>query len=152
MNKEINSITLKRALISDADKILALQKRAFKPEADLYNNYSIPALIQTLNEMKEDIKTKRVIKAEIDNEIIGSVRAYQINGTCFIGMLIVHPAYQNKGIGSKLLNTIELEFGHVTRYELFTGYKSQKNIKLYEKLGYLYFKKDEYLVYMEKTN
>ena len=39
--------------------------------------------------------------------IIGSVRAYQENGTVYIGKLMVYPKMQKKGIGTKLLLEIE---------------------------------------------
>ena len=88
-------------------------------------------------------------------KIVGSVRAYAKEETCFIGKLIVHPEYQNQGIGTKLLQEIENVFDYVTRYELFTGHKSQKNLYLYEKNGYRIFRRQQItndltLVFMEK--
>ena len=149
-NLDISPIQIKNALLSDAKDILILQKLAFKSEAEFYNFFSMPALTQTLDGMKDDIRSNVVLKGLIDGQIVGSVRAYEKDDTCFIGMLIVHPDFQNKGIGSKLLQCIENKFKKAVRYELFTGYQSQKNIKLYEKFGYAGFKKEEYLIYLEK--
>ena len=69
---------------------------------------------------------------------------------------MVHPEKQRKGIGTKLLETIEKEFPH-HRYELFTSTKSIDNIRLYEKLGYRAFKEaqitdDLRFVYLEKNS
>jgi len=50
--------------------------------------------------------------------------------------LIVTPEYQNKGIGRKLIIEIHNLFSSTQRYILVTGFKSIKNIKLYESLGY----------------
>jgi len=73
--------------------------------------------------------------------------------------LIVHPNYQNKGIGTKLINQIEKYFEDekINKYELFTGEKSQKNIYLYQKLGYKIFKTEKLsenvnIIYLEKEN
>lgn len=90
----------------------------------------------------------------VDDAIIGSVRANERDGTCYIGKLMVNPNYQNKGIGKMLMNAIEGLFPN-SRYELFTGSKSEKNIAVYEKLGYKAFKEhiinpDFSLVYLEK--
>lgn len=90
----------------------------------------------------------------IDNEIIGSVRAKEQNGTVYIGKLMVHPDYRCKGYGSKLLAKIESYFPK-KRYELFTSTRSEDNIRLYQKMGYTIFDckavNDELqFVYMEK--
>lgn len=54
-----------------------------------------------------------------------------------------------------LMHAIETAFESVKRFELFTGSKSEKNLRLYEKLGYIVFKTVEVnsnlsMVYMEK--
>jgi len=95
-----------------------------------------------------------VLKAVVDETIMGSVRANEQDRTCCIGKLMVHPKHQNQGIGRKLMNSIEGLFPKL-RYELFTGNKSEKNISLYEKLGYKIFRErlitsDFSLVYLEK--
>ncbi|HEY9707962.1 MAG TPA: GNAT family N-acetyltransferase, partial [Oculatellaceae cyanobacterium] len=77
--------------------------------------------------------------------------------TCFIGRLMVHPDFQNQGIGTKLINEIEKRFNQVRRYELFTGYRSEGNLYLYQKLGYSLFKTERIseqvsLLYLEKLN
>jgi len=70
--------------------------------------------------------------------------------------LIVHPEYQNKGIGKKLMAAVEKCFKRV-RYELFTGHQSEKNLALYEKLGYKRFREEKIndglrFVYLEKKD
>jgi GNAT superfamily N-acetyltransferase len=83
------------------------------------------------------------------------VRACSDNDSCFIGRLIVHPEWQGKGVGARLMNAIEGRFYNVKRYELFTGTKSEGNIGFYMKLGYKPFKEEVVdesysLVFMEK--
>ena len=124
----------------DLSQILDLQKLAYKSEAEIYNDFSIPPLHQTIAELKEEFKSQILLKVTHNEKIIGSVRAYHRGDTCFIGKLIVHPIHQNKGLGTKLMKDIEKRFDFVKRYELFTGYKSEKNLYLYKKLGYKVFK------------
>src|SRR5271157_574796 len=97
-------IAITRAESSDAKAIMELQKLAYQSEARLYNNFSIGPIVQTLDEIKGQFQTHTVLKAVINHEIIGSVRAYEKNGTCYSGKLIVHPDYQNRGIGKRLIN------------------------------------------------
>ena len=60
----------------------------------------------------------------------------------FIEKLIVHPDYQNQGIGRKLMQSIEQEFD-VTIFRLVTGHLDDKNISLYSKLGYVIYGEQE---------
>ncbi len=128
------------ATVCDAKPILALQKLAYVEEAILYNDFTIPPMVQKIEQVIQEFKEKSVLKVSIDDKIIGSVRAYQDKESCYIGKLMVHPAYQNRGIGTRLLNEIEKIFQYCKRYELFTGCNSRKNIYLYRKNGYIPFK------------
>ncbi|MDR2910674.1 MAG: GNAT family N-acetyltransferase [Bacteroidales bacterium] len=147
---------IKKATFDDLPKILSLQKLAYLSEAKLVNNYSIQPLTQTLEELEKEFTQNIILKIEDDknNKIIGSVRFYEKDNRVYVGKLMVHPDYQNKGIGTKLLKTIETYYKDKT-FELFTSSKSEKNIRLYEKIGYKEFKREKVseeleLIFMEK--
>jgi ribosomal protein S18 acetylase RimI-like enzyme len=127
---------VERATVKDAAEILTLQKLAYRDEAAIYNDYSIPPLIQTLEELETDFDRQLFLKATDAGRILASVRAHIEHGTCFIGRLIVHPDVQNQGIGSRLMREIEERFPQASRFELFTGDRSARNLHLYRKLGY----------------
>lgn len=143
--------------MEDLEDILVLQKTAYLSEAEIHDDFSIPPLHQTLDQIKEEFQNQKFLKIERGGRIIASVRACEINGTCYIGKLIVDPSFQNQGIGSCLLTEIEHAFQNVKRFELFTGYKSERNLYFYSKNGYKAFKKAKQsekltLVYLEKQN
>ena len=118
---------IQKADISDAAQILSLQKLAYQSEAEIYNDCKIPPLTQTLEEVESKFKDHIFLKAVEDGKIIGSVRGNILNSvTIYIGRLIVNPDYQNQGFGTKLLNKIEACFPDFNRFELITGYKSEK--------------------------
>jgi ribosomal protein S18 acetylase RimI-like enzyme len=95
------------ARLEDAATILELQKLAYRSEAMIYDDFSISPLTQTLENLQSEFNTKTILKAVADNRIVGSVRAYQKNRTCYVERLIVHPDFQRRGIGTKLLKRIE---------------------------------------------
>ena len=148
-------VMIERATIGDAQAILNLQKLAYQSEAELYQDWMISPLTQTLEELAREFETHCFLKAVSGGELMGSVRAHLKEGTCFIGRLIVHPHWQNQGIGARLMAAIENRFGDAQRYELFTGDRSERNLHLYQKLGYQPFRSerlDEHitLVFLEK--
>lgn len=126
--------------VNDAEAILQLQRNAYQSEAKLYNDYEIPPLTETLSQLKALFSNHVFLKATVDGKIVGSVRSNIHSGSCHIGRLIVDPNYQNQGIGTQLLAEIERRNPTCRRFELFTGIKSQRTIRLYEKAGYRAFK------------
>jgi N-acetylglutamate synthase-like GNAT family acetyltransferase len=148
-------INIRHANVEDAQEILELQKLAYQSEAIIYNDWSIPPLTQTLEEIKEEFTENTFLKACEPDKIVGSVKVSINNENYEIGRLIVHPDLQGKGIGTQLMQAVEAEFPMAKRFELFTGSKSVRNIHLYEKLGYKIFTRKQLselveLVFMEK--
>ena len=125
-----------QAELTDAPEILALQKVAYASEARLYDDWSIPPLTQTLTSLEAEFRTHTILKAVVAQRLVGSVRAVCRQGVCAIGRLAVHPEFQGRGIGSALLRAAEAASGGATRFELFTGSRSEANIRLYQRHGY----------------
>lgn len=150
-----DQVRIEPASVSDAEEILALQKLAYRSEAEIYDDFEIPPLRQTLAEMQQDIGRQLVLKATLGERIVGSVRGHESEGTCHIGRVIVDPGCQNRGIGRRLMAAIEERFPGVRRYELFTGQRSERNLHFYGTLGYVPFlteaRSDRLcIVYLEK--
>ncbi len=131
---------IETADISDAGKILELQKLAYMDEAMLYSNFDIQPMTETLEDVCSEFSNQLFLKGVEDNLIIGSVRGMEQDGACLIGRLIVHPNHRGKGFGSLLLEAIENSFPQCGRFELFTGARSERNLNLYRKHGYSAFK------------
>lgn len=151
------SIAVLDATEADAAAILEIQKLAFHGQGVLYNDFTLPPLTQTLEELIKDFKKYAFLKAVYEEKTVGSVRGRVEGNTCFISRLLVHPHYQNKGIGKMLMLALEQKFDAARRYELHTGHKSEKNLALYGKLGYREYKRkpqsaNVMLICMEKRN
>jgi ribosomal protein S18 acetylase RimI-like enzyme len=147
--------TIERANAEDAAEILALQKLSYQSEAALYDDHTIAPLTQTLEEMEADLRERVVLKASVERRIVGSVRGRVVDGTCYVGRLIVHPEVQNRGLGTALLHAIERACSTARRFELFTGCRSERNLHLYHKLGYKVFEEEQVnerltLLFLEK--
>jgi lactoylglutathione lyase len=150
----IDDYQISKAKHENLEEILYLQKCCYLTEAEIYNDYNIPPLKQDLIGIKVDFDNQIILKLECNNKIIGSVRGFIKNDTCYIGKLIVAKEYQNMGFGKRLMIEIENQFKGANRFELFTGCRSEKNLYLYNKLGYKEFKSermnDLVMKYLEK--
>lgn len=87
-------------------------------ESDGKNRYFLIA--------KEDDKIVGSIEYGPSNELINSCTNGKLKEIVEIGTVFVHPDYQNKGIGSRMLNLIfiELEKNSIKEFCLDSGYKS----------------------------
>ena len=145
-----------QATYDDLQEILQLQYLAYQTEAALFGNKEIPPLKQTLDEVVEEFNSGIILKMiDENNRIICSVRAKELDGTVYIGKLMVRPDYRRRGFASRLMTEIENHFPN-KRYELFTSTRSIDNIRLYTRLGYKIFDSkviDDELefVFMEKV-
>ncbi|WP_062064253.1 GNAT family N-acetyltransferase [Cellvibrio sp. OA-2007] len=125
------------AELQDAKEILELQRLAYQSEAKLYNDWSLPALTQTIESLIQELERSIVLKTVINGMIVGSVRASVDSDICKIGRLIVMPEFQGRGIGTALLERVEAMQETNVSFELFTGSKSLRNIQLYQRQGYV---------------
>ena len=70
-------IEIEKAHKSDVEEILKLQKLAYISEAEIYNDYTIPPLLQTIEEIRQEFNSKQFLKVTNNKRIIGSIRAYK---------------------------------------------------------------------------
>jgi ech hydrogenase subunit C len=130
-------MVIERAVPLDAPEILALQKIVYQNEAELYDDWTLTPLRQTLEEMRADFESKVFIKAVVGGKIVGAIRGYMAEGgTGHITRLIVHPYFWQRGIGTRLVREMESCLPQARRFETFMGQKSRHTMEPYKRLGY----------------
>ncbi|TLS45601.1 GNAT family N-acetyltransferase [Streptomyces montanus] len=134
------SVTISAATEQDAEQILKLQFLCYQSEAELYGDYSIEPLTQSLASLKAELAGGTVLVAKLGDEVVASVRgAVDADGTARINKLIVHPRMQRHGLGGRLLDAIEAKLSEgsaAKSFQLFTGHRSEHNLQLYRRHGY----------------
>ncbi|MBQ0854348.1 GNAT family N-acetyltransferase [Streptomyces sp. BH-SS-21] len=134
------SVTVSAATEQDAEQILKLQFLCYQSEAELYGDYSIEPLTQPLDSLKAELTEGTVLVARLGDEVVASVRgSVGADGTARIDKLIVHPRMQRHGLGGRLLDAIESRLAAdagAKSFQLFTGHRSDRNLRLYRKHGY----------------
>jgi ribosomal protein S18 acetylase RimI-like enzyme len=134
------SVTISAAAVQDAEQIFRLQYLCFQSEAALYGNYRIDPLVQSLDSVRGEVVSDCVFVARLGDEVVGSVRGHVTeDGSAAIGKLCVHPRLQGHGIGARLLRAAESALADergATSFRLFTGHRSEGNLRLYRRVGY----------------
>jgi ribosomal protein S18 acetylase RimI-like enzyme len=134
------SVTISAASAQDAEQILKLQYLCYQNEAELYGDYTIEPLVQTLDDLRAEIDRGHGLVARLGDEVVASVRgSVDATGTARIAKLIVHPRLRRHGLGGRLLDAIEVHFAAepaAKRFQLFTGHRSEGNLRLYRSRGY----------------
>jgi hypothetical protein len=69
---------------NDLERILAIQREAYLSEAALYDDFTIPPLRQTLEDLRAECRTKVILKAVVEQELLGSVRVSLSGDTCLL--------------------------------------------------------------------
>ena len=150
-------IVLEVASEHDAARILQIQREAYVSEAERHSEPRIPPMVESCEDIQTRIARCVVLKAVANGTIIGSVTGALIStDTCLVTRLMVDPKYQHQGLGRRLMGEIEFHFPAAGRFELYTGHLSDRNIALYQRLGYEEFKREAVsptvdLVHMRKT-
>lgn len=147
---------LEEAATEDALEILALQKAAYATEKALYPEEYIEPMRTTLEEQLETMTLCEVYVVRKDHRIVGSINIRVDGEVGYIGKVIVLPELHGQGIGSFMLDEIERLYAHLHTFELFTAYRSARNIAIYEHKGYVQYKtemlKDDFgFVFLQKV-
>ena len=134
-------VTIREARICDTPEIQKLNEKL--------NGLGL-STIESMNESLENNKNELVFVALHGNKIIGFICGQLYSSICYsnslqceITELIVDENYRRNGIGTILMERMELEFtkNNVHEIVLLTGINNINAQKLYEKRGYVYKRK-----------
>lgn len=94
--------------VDEAGELLTVRRAAFVSEAQQYGDPFIPALTQTLDELRADLQRTDVVTlgAWHGPRLVGSIRVEVEGQRATLGRLAVVPDLQGKGIGTQLLLAI----------------------------------------------
>ncbi|MER7752368.1 GNAT family N-acetyltransferase [Kitasatospora sp. NPDC097643] len=135
------SVIISAADAEDTEQILKLQYLGYQAEAELYGDWAIEPLTQSLESLRAELAEQHVLVARLGDEVVGAVRGHlDDEGVGRIGRLVVHPRMQRHGLGGRLLDALERRLAEdgrpLTSYRLFTGHRSLGNLRLYARQGY----------------
>jgi tRNA (guanine37-N1)-methyltransferase len=140
-SQDLEGLEVLRVVASDAGELLTLQRACWVQEAKDNPGVDIPALDESLDDVRAWVARDTVLVARSAGRLVGAVRASlrqsDHGATWDIGRLMVAPDLQGRGLGRSLLERIEREAPEeATGFELFTGARSVRNQRVYRKAGF----------------
>ena len=133
----IEGAELRPAIAGDAAELLVLQRCCWVDEAIANETLEIAALHETLDDVRQWIEEWETWCVRLDGRLVGAVRARREGTMWDIGRLMVAPDLSGHGLGRWLLAFAEATApDEVEVIGLFTGAKSVRNIRMYERAGF----------------
>tara|TARA_Y100000590_G_C15136973_1_gene794689 strand:- start:92 stop:523 length:432 start_codon:yes stop_codon:yes gene_type:complete len=113
------------------------KKIQFEEILDLYNAVGWEAYTQNPESLERAFSNSTyVIIARVDECVVGLARSISDEVSIhYLQDILVHPEFQKKGIGRKLLNLMLERFENVRTHMILTD-DEEKQLKFYESLGY----------------
>lgn len=136
---EADEVRILPATADDAGELLTLQRACYVQEAQVYGELGIPPLLDGVADVQARLAGSTAWKAVAGTRIVGAVYVVvsEDGDSAEISRLMVTPDWQGRGVGRRLLKLAEdAAPASVTTYKLFTGARSEGNLRLYGKAGY----------------
>ncbi|WP_310962861.1 tRNA (guanosine(37)-N1)-methyltransferase TrmD [Nocardioides terrisoli] len=125
------------AVPADAGELLTLQLACWVAEQQANPDVTVPALHESLADVRAWLGTHTVLVVRAAGRLVGGVRGMLTGETWEVGRLMVAPDLRGRGLGRELLARIEaLAPAEATRFVLFTGAGSSRNLRMYQRAGY----------------
>lgn len=133
----LDDVEIRPVLPADAGELFVLQRACWVQEQHDNPGVRIPALHESLDDLREWIARDTVLVARSGGRLVGAVRASLDGEAWEVGRLMVAPDVAGRGLGRGLLERIEaLAPAAATTYALFTGAGSLRNQRMYKRAGY----------------
>lgn len=134
------SLIIRRATAEDADAIKDIIEESFKRYMEIVGlTGKIEALEESIDVIKNDIKSKEVYIALIDNIPVGTIRIeFLPDNTAYISRFGVRLEYNSIGIGKALMNLADkvIKSNGIYRVYLHTAAKHRDLVRFYYDRGF----------------
>ena len=132
-----DKIRIRKAAESDAPIIERIIKTAFE-EYSKFLPTPPDALNESIDDIEEDIRTKLVFVAELNDNTVGTVRLTPKDGIMYLSRFAVRPTAQNSGLGRNILEYADImsRINGCSEIYLHTAKEAEHLINLYTSEGY----------------
>ena len=138
-------VNLLKTDLSDAEKLLEIQKTCFTPHLQRYQDFETSPATVSLDRIKWQIENENFYKIILNDVWVGSINIRKLDaiGIYMLHIINVLPEYQGMGIGQLAIKLAEELFPDAKIWCLETLEDMPYNRHVYEKAGYKFTGKTE---------
>ncbi|MEO8529165.1 MAG: GNAT family N-acetyltransferase [Pseudolysinimonas sp.] len=146
------ALRIARADVDDAGELLVLQRACWVAEALANETLDIPALHESLDDVRLGIERQQTWVVRDGGRLVGSVRGKVVGDAWEVGRLMVAPDLAGRGLGRFLLSWIEQHAPEgISTLRLLTGARSERNLRLYGQAGYVVDRSQDGVAHLSKA-
>lgn len=122
---------------AEAKELLKIQKEAFHSDLIKYKDYRTSPATESLDYFFFRMQNSLHYSIFVDGRLAGGIcLVKQTKDHNYLYRIFLGSEFQNKGLGSKILQELERQFPKVKKWSLDTPKDNRRNRHFYEKFGY----------------
>ena len=129
--------SIKQSSTSEAETLLQIQKACIHSDYLLYRDSETSPYTQSLEELEKDISGDSHYTIFEGEKVVGAVVLKTKENRAHIYKMFIDAAYQNTGIGQRIMKEIFNKYNTYSLWTVYTPFKSYRNHHFYEKLGFV---------------
>ncbi|MGG1401619.1 GNAT family N-acetyltransferase [Bacillus salipaludis] len=123
---------------TEANELLKIQKEAFYSDLIKYKDYHPSPAAESLDYFIFKMQTSLHYSIFVDGRLAGGICIVeQTKEHYYLYRIFLGSEFQNKRLGSKIVEQLEKQFPQVKKWSLDTPKDNHRNRYFYEKLGYI---------------
>lgn len=133
MRNDADQVTIRKLDLSDrrvVTAILLVEKLAYTQEARIIGYHRIPALRDTVGSIRSSGET--FFGLYDSDSLVAVISVILEHSMLTICRLVVNPSFQRRGMASRLLNHIEVEYPNASVFRASTAAKNEPALLLYK--------------------
>jgi GNAT superfamily N-acetyltransferase len=131
-------LSIKRAGQNEAEILQKIQNEAFQKDLDSYQDFETNPACESIDQMLYKINASDYYAIYFEDQIIGGVAVQKKVGFEYrISPMYLSPIYQNKGLGTQIINLLFPLYSDARLWTLSTPKPSLRNGHFYEKFGFI---------------
>ncbi|ATP40080.1 hypothetical protein CSE16_08465 [Solibacillus sp. R5-41] len=131
------ALAIKPTIKEEVEELLLIQQEAFANDLNKYQDFETSPVNESSERLLYKVENFLHYTIWYDEQIIGGIDIREGKEAKYrLNRIFLANTYQNKGLGTHIMQRIEAEFPNAVEWSLDTPHLNNRNHHFYEKLGF----------------